>query len=349
MGHIGPIGHTNLNYLEVEEIVRRALSEDIGSGDITTALTVSPASVCTAHIIAKEDGVIAGLPVAAICFQLVAESYSTGNMTILKRMRPVAPTPQPEGPPKAGKPIRITAKHLGKPAVQVTGGPSPQRKPIEQERTIIFRPEVADGSEVSQGDLVAEITGPTAAILTAERTALNFLQHLSGVATKTAGMVSLIEGTGAAIVDTRKTTPGLRILEKYAVRMGGGQNHRFGLYDAVLIKDNHIQAAGGIKEAVEAARSGASHMIKVEVEADTPAQVEQALEAGADIILLDNMSIADLKKAVEVCKGRAVTEASGGITEANIVKVAHAGVDLISVGALTHSVKALDLGLDIAG
>ena len=340
----------NLNYIEVDEIVRRALNEDIGSGDLTTALTVSPASVCTAHIIAHEEGVIAGLPIAAVCFQLVAESYSAGNLTILKRMRPIGgPTLPVEGPPQVGKPIRITAKHLGKPAVQVTGGPSPQRKPIEQDRSIIFRPEVADGSEVAQGDLVAEVTGPTAAVLTAERTALNFLQHLSGIATKTAALSKLIHGTGAALVDTRKTTPGLRMLEKYAVRTGGGQNHRFGLYDAVLIKDNHIRAAGGIKEAIAAARSGASHMVKIEIEADTPAQVEQALEAGADIILLDNMSIANMKRSVEMCKGIAITEASGGITESTIAKVALTGVDLISVGALTHSSRALDLSLDIAG
>ncbi len=340
----------NLNYIEVEDIVRRALNEDIGSGDITTALTVSPASLCTAQIISNEDGVIAGLPVASICFQLVAESYSAGNMTVLKRVRPTnLPNVNLESRSQAGKPIRITAKHLGKPAVQVTGGPLPQRKPIEQDRPVIFRPEVADGSVVQPGDVVAEITGPTAAILTAERTALNLLQRLSGIATRTARLVSLIEGIGATIVDTRKTTPGLRILEKYAVRMGGGQNHRFGLYDGVLIKDNHIRAAGGIKEAIQAAKAGAPHMVKIEVEADTLAQVEQALEAGADIILLDNMSVVNMKKAVEMCKGRATTEASGRITEDSVVKIARTGVDLISAGALTHSVKALDLSLEIAG
>jgi nicotinate-nucleotide pyrophosphorylase (carboxylating) len=341
----------NLNFLEVEQIVRRALNEDIGSGDITTALTVSPISLCTAHIIAKEAGIIAGIPVAAMCFQLVAESYSTGSINVLKRIRPThGPVVQIEGPMQAGKPIRITAKHLGKPAVQVSGGPSPKRKPLEQqERPVIFRPEPADGSMVQQGDLIAEVNGPTAAILTAERTALNFLQRLSGIATRTARMTALIEGTGAAITDTRKTTPGLRMLEKYAVRMGGGQNHRFGLYDAVLIKDNHIKAAGGIKEAIQAAKVGASHMLKIEVEADTLAQVEQALEAGADIILLDNMNAGNLKKAVEMCRGRAVTEASGRVTEENIARIAQTGVDLISIGALTHSARALDLSLEIAG
>lgn len=340
----------NLNFLEVEEIVRRALNEDIGSGDITTALTVSPISLSTAHIVANEAGIIAGTSVAAICFQLVAESYSAGNMTVLKRMRPIhGPAVQIEGPVQPGKPIRIIARHLGNPAVHVSGAPSPKRKPLEQERPVIFRPELADGSMVQQGDLIAEVNGPTAAILTAERTALNFLQRLSGIATRTARIVALIEGTGAAITDTRKTTPGLRMLEKYAVRMGGGQNHRFGLYDAVLIKDNHIKAAGGIKEAVQAAKAGASHMLRIEVEADTLAQVEQALEAGAEVILLDNMNIANLSKAVEMCRGRAVTEASGRVTEENVLKVAQTGVDLISVGALTHSVKALDLSLEIAG
>jgi len=340
----------NLNFLEVEEIVRRALNEDIGTGDLTTALTVSPVSLCMARIIANDEGVIAGLPVASIVFRMAAECYAAGNMTIVKRMRsPRGPNVRIEGPTQAGKPIRITAKHLGKPAVQITGGPVQQRKPIEQDRPLIFRPEVADGSIVQAGDMVAEITGPTAAILTAERTALNFLQRLSGIATRTARMVALVDGIGPSIVDTRKTTPGLRILEKYAVRVGGGQNHRFGLYDAVLIKDNHIQATGGIKEAIEAAKAGTSHMIKIEVEADTLAHVEQALEAGADIILLDNMNVAGMKKAVEMCKGRAITEASGRITEDNVVKVAQTGVDLISIGALTHSVKALDLSLDIAG
>ncbi len=341
----------NLNFLEVEEIVRRALIEDIGGGDITTSLIVPPISLCTAHIIANEEGIIAGLPVAAACFQLVADSYSTGNMMVLKRMRPArGPAVQVEGPTQAGKPIRITAKHLGQPPIQVTGGPSPKRKALEQqERSVIFRPEVADGSMVQAGDPIAEVTGPTAAILTAERTALNFLQRLSGIATRTAGLVSLVGETDALIVDTRKTTPGLRMLEKYAVRMGGGQNHRFGLYDAVLIKDNHIRAAGGIKEAILAARAGASPMVKIEVEADTLAQVEQALEVSADIILLDNMSTANLKKAVEMCRGRAITEASGSVTEETVLKIAQTGVDVISVGALTHSVKALDLSLEIAG
>jgi len=340
----------NLNYLEVEDTVRRALDEDIGAGDVTTALTVSSSAVSNARIIAREEGIIAGLPVAAICFRLVAESYSAGHMTVIKRVRPPhTAAVRIEGLPQAGKPIRITAKHLGKPAVNVTGGPVAPRKSSERESNLAFRAELSDGAMVQSGDIIAEITGPTVAILTAERTALNFLQRLSGIATRTARLVSLVEGTGAVVMDTRKTTPGLRSLEKYAVRRGGGRNHRFGLYDAVLIKDNHIEAAGGIAEAIEAARADASHLMKIEVEAETLAQVETALEAGADIILLDNMSPADLKKAVKACRGRALTEASGNVTEKNILEVAKTGVDMISVGALTHSVDALDLSLEITG
>jgi nicotinate-nucleotide pyrophosphorylase (carboxylating) len=186
-------------------------------------------------------------------------------------------------------------------------------------------------------------------ILVAERTALNLLQRMSGISTKTYRLVELIKHTHAKIVDTRKTTPGLRILEKYAVRAGGGHNHRFGLYDAILIKDNHIRACGEIKEAIINAKAGAPHTMKIEVEAETLAQVEQALEAGADIILLDNMSPANLKKAVKLCKGKVLTEASGNVHENTIVSIAETGVDLISVGALTHSVRALDLSLEIAG
>lgn len=204
----------------------------------------------------------------------------------------------------------------------------------------------ADGDDVSSGDIVARLSGPAAAILSSERVALNFLCHLSGVATLTRSYVTAIEGTGAHICCTRKTTPGLRALEKYAVRMGGGQNHRFGLYDAVLIKDNHIAAAGGIRKAVEATRRHAGHMIKVEVEVDTLDQLEQLLSLPADAVLLDNMSPAELKKAVAMSKGKLVTEASGGVNLETVREIAETGVDLISVGALTHSSTALDLGLD---
>ena len=284
----------NVNLAEVRRIVKRALEEDIGSGDITSSLTIPPASVSRAQIVAKDEGVIAGLQVAATVFAAVVEAD--------------------------------TAKKGTK---------------------IHFVPKVEDGFRAHRGDVVAELTGSTAAILAGERTALNFLQRMSGIATKTARLVGLVKHTGAKIVDTRKTAPGLRILDKYAVRVGGGSNHRFGLYDAVLIKDNHIRATGGIKEAVEAAKSGAPQGMNIEVEAASIEQVKQALEAGADTILLDNMSPATLKKAVGLCRGRALTEASGGVSEKNIVKIAETGVHMISVGALTHSVKALDLSLEI--
>jgi len=295
----------NLNMLDVEKIVRRALEEDIGTGDITTTLTIPPGSISHAKIIANEPGIIAGLHVAALVFELVARSYGSDIA------------------------VKVTS--------QVGGEPTRVR----------FRASMLDGSEVNAGDTIAEIEGDTAVILTGERTALNFLQRMSGIATKTSRLVKLIAHTKAHVVDTRKTTPGMRMLEKYAVRMGGGQNHRFGLYDAILIKDNHILAAGGIEKAIHAARTGIPHTVKIEVEADTLEQVRQALDAGADMILLDNMSLDMLRQAVTMCSGRALTEASGGITEETIAKIAETGVDLISVGALTHSVQALDLSLDI--
>ena len=204
-----------------------------------------------------------------------------------------------------------------------------------------------DGQALRPGDLIAEISGSARAILSGERVALNFLQRLSGIATQTHRYAEKVKDYTAVIVDTRKTTPGLRVLEKYAVRMGGGNNHRFGLYDAVLIKDNHIKIAGGIKEAVERVRGQIPHTMKIEVEVESLAQLEEALAAKAEIILLDNMSPELLRQAVALTGGRALLEASGGVTEATVTEIAAAGVDLISVGALTHSVKALDLSLDI--
>lgn len=203
-----------------------------------------------------------------------------------------------------------------------------------------------DGQHVAPGDILMRIEGTARGILTAERVALNFVQRLSGIATKTAQFVAQVQGTKARIVDTRKTTPGLRVLEKYAVRVGGGHNHRSGLYDAVLIKDNHIVACGGITAAVQAAYAQAPHTMTVTVECDTLAQVEEAVEAGADIVLLDNMSIAQLEQAVEIVNGQAAIEASGGIDLETVSDVANTGVDIISVGALTHSAVALDIGLD---
>jgi nicotinate-nucleotide pyrophosphorylase (carboxylating) len=203
-----------------------------------------------------------------------------------------------------------------------------------------------DGDRMEPGDLLLIVNGRARAVLTAERVALNFAQRLSGIATATARYVEAVQGTGATIVDTRKTTPGLRRLEKYAVRVGGGRNHRFGLFDGVLIKDNHIAAVDGIGAAVQAARRGVPHSLRIEVETDTLDQVREAVEAGADAILLDNMPPAVLREAVQIIGGRAVAEASGGITLGTVRAVAETGVDLISVGALTHSAPSLDLGLD---
>jgi nicotinate-nucleotide pyrophosphorylase (carboxylating) len=209
-----------------------------------------------------------------------------------------------------------------------------------------FTVKLPDGSQAKAGALVATIEGSARSILTAERVALNFTGHLSGIATATRALVDAVKGTKARIVCTRKTTPGLRVLEKYAVRCGGGFNHRFGLDDAVLIKDNHIAAAGSISKAVKAARTGTAHMVKIEVEVDTLKQLEEALKIGVDTILLDNMPPDTLRKAVDMAKGRAVLEASGNITLDTVRAVAETGVDYISSGAITHSAINLDLGLD---
>ena len=206
-------------------------------------------------------------------------------------------------------------------------------------------PGTKDGDNVVAGDIVAGISGPSRSILTGERTALNLLQHISGVATRTAEAVKYVHGTGAKIVDTRKTTPGLRVLDKYAVRCGGGSNHRFNLADGILIKDNHIAAAGGIANAVALARGNCPHTLKIEVEAETLEQVAQALGAGADIIMLDNMALDEMAEAVKLVAGRALTEASGNMGERDLRAVAETGVDFISIGALTHSAKALDISL----
>jgi nicotinate-nucleotide pyrophosphorylase (carboxylating) len=203
-----------------------------------------------------------------------------------------------------------------------------------------------DGSVVAPGDVIAAIEGPARGLLTGERTALNFLCHLSGVATATASLVSAAQGTKARIVCTRKTTPGLRTLEKYAVRAGGGSNHRFGLDDAVLIKDNHIALAGGVRTAIERAKAHAGHLVKIEVEVDTLLQLEQALAIGVDAVLLDNMTVEELRQAVAMTGDRAITEASGRITAETARAIAATGVDLISAGWLTHSSAALDIGLD---
>jgi nicotinate-nucleotide pyrophosphorylase (carboxylating) len=271
----------------VMEIVSRALAEDIGPGDITTFSTVDADAQSRAEIVAKADGVIAGLPVAA-----------------------------------------LTVRAL-----------DPRSR---------FEDVLSDGLRVSDGMAVARLSGRTAALLTAERTALNFLQRLSGIATLTADFVEAIRGTDARIVDTRKTAPGLRLLDKYAVRMGGGDNHRLGLYDGVLIKDNHLRAVGGVGEAVARARANAHHLLKIEVEVQTLEEVGEALAAEADVILLDNMALDEIEQSVQLVAGRCLLEVSGGVDLPSVRALAETGVDLISVGALTHSAPALDLSLEIA-
>lgn len=270
----------------VDGIIRRALEEDIGTGDLTSISIIPAEAVTTGIIHAKEAGVIAGVELAKRVFDCL----------------------DPE--------IRFTAK-------------------------------VADGQQVEKGTVLIQIEGKAREILMGERLALNLLQRLSGIATKTARFVSLVGENRTRIVDTRKTTPGLRILEKYAVKVGGGANHRFGLYDAVLIKDNHIKVAGGVGEAIQLARKEVPHTVKIEVEVENLAGVEEAVAAGADIIMLDNMSLEAMKEAVDIIRGRALVEASGNMTEERIPLVAKTGVDIISVGALTHSVKALDISLDL--
>ncbi len=213
--------------------------------------------------------------------------------------------------------------------------------------SIAFDAKIKDGQYVEKGQLIAEISGNARAMLKGERTALNFLQRMSGIATKTNAFVEKIRGLHATVVDTRKTTPGLRYIEKYAVKVGGGSNHRFCLSDGVMIKDNHIKAAGGIKQAIEMARKGIPHTIKIEVETETIEQVKEAVDSKADIIMLDNMDNETMKKAVEYIDGRALTEASGNVSMDTIYEIALTGVDIISIGSLTHSVKAFDISMKI--
>lgn len=272
--------------LLVGDAVRAALREDLGrAGDITSAATIPAGARARAAIVARQPGVLAGLPLAECAFREL----------------------DPE------------LRFLGK---------------------------LADGDDLQRDGVVAEIEGNARAILSAERVALNFVCHLSGIATATARLVARVAHTRARICDTRKTLPGLRALEKYAVRCGGGINHRFGLDDAILIKDNHIAVVGGVAEAVRRARAVAGHLVKIEVEVDTLEQLAEALTAAPDVVLLDNMSPDQLRAAVELVGGRAVTEASGGITSDSIAAVAESGVDMISSGWLTHSAPALDLALD---
>ena len=278
-------------------------------------------------------GTISTFAIDRILQGALAEDIGTGDITTLSTV-----------PPER----TISGRYIAKEDGVLCGLELVARAFALLDASIAFKPLKRDGDAVRKGDFVATVSGNARAILTGERVGLNLLQHMSGVASQTARAVAAVAGTGAKIVDTRKTTPGLRVLDKYAVRAGGGGNHRFGLSDGVLIKDNHIVAAGGIAEAVAAARARAPHSLRVEVEVETLEQLREALAAGADIIMLDNMSVEDMREAVRIVNGLALTEASGNMgdkSDAELRAVAETGVDLISIGALTHSVRALDISL----
>ncbi len=277
-----------LSPLAIDEAVQRALDEDLGrAGDVTSIATIPETTMAHAIMVARQAGVIAGLPLA---------------VTVFRKLSPE---------------INIQAY-------------------------------VRDGATVAAGMNVLTISGPARAVLAGERTALNFVGRLSGVASLTSDYVRHTAGTNMRICCTRKTTPGLRALEKYAVRCGGGFNHRFGLDDAILIKDNHIAVAGGIKPVLERARAHIGHLVKLEIEVDTLSQLREVLDTGlADVVLLDNMDIATLTEAVALAKGRVVLEASGGVTQGSIARIAATGVDYASSGALTHSAPNFDVAIDI--
>ena len=260
----------------------------------------------------------------------LAEDIHTGDITTLALL------------PKAR---RMRARLVAKEPMVLAGLAVTQRVFARLDPSARFDAEFADADLLQVGDVIARIEGDAAALLQGERVALNLLQRMCGIATQTAAFVKEIAGSGARVVDTRKTTPGLRVLEKYAVRVGGGTNHRTGLYDGVLIKENHIAAAGGILEAVRRARAYIPHTLKIEVETETLEQVALALEAGADIIMLDNMGLVEMSEAVILIGKRALVEASGGVNLQSIAAIAQTGVDIISVGALTHSVRAADISM----
>ena len=243
---------------------------------------------------------------------------------------------------------RLRAVFVSRKAGVISGLACARLAIAELDPSADFKSAVEDGTRVGPGGKLARVDANARALLAAERTGLNLLGRLSGIATLTRAYVDAVEGSGAAIVDTRKTTPGLRALEKYAVRCGGGVNHRFGLDDAILIKDNHIAACGSVGEAVRRAKAAAGHLMKVEVEIDGLGQLEEALKYGPDVVMLDNFSLADLAEAVRRAAGRAVLEASGGVSLETVRAIAETGVDVISVGALTHSASVLDIGLDAA-
>jgi len=269
---------------EIERIIRTALVEDIGLGDVTSAVTVTPDAVARAELVAREDFTLAGLDVAAAVFAAL-------------------------------------------------------------DSEVRFEKLFVDGQTVQRGEVIAWLKGKASILLQGERVALNLLQRMSGIASLTAQYVAEVKGTKAKIVDTRKTVPGLRALDKYSVRMGGGWNHRIGLFDGVLIKENHIVAAGGISAAIVRAKEQIPHTLKIEIETRDLVEVEEALQAGADIIMLDNMSLEEMSQGVELIAGRALVEASGGVNLERVRGIAETGVNIISVGALTHSVSAADISM----
>jgi nicotinate-nucleotide pyrophosphorylase (carboxylating) len=260
----------------------------------------------------------------------LAEDIHTGDITTQAML------------PKAR---RMRARLVAKEPMVLAGVAVAERVFARLDPTVRFEAAFSDADRLQVGDVIARIEGDAAALLQGERVSLNLLQRMCGIATQTAAFVKELEGTGARVVDTRKTTPGLRVLEKYSVRVGGGTNHRTGLYDGVLIKENHIAAAGGILEAVRRARAYIPHTLKVEIETENLEQVALALQAGADIIMLDNMNLTQMSEAVLLIGGRALVEASGGVNLQSIRAIAQTGVDIISVGALTHSVRAADISM----
>jgi nicotinate-nucleotide pyrophosphorylase (carboxylating) len=305
------LGASGLGPGYVEDLVRRTLAEDLGPAglDVTSVATIGAAQRDTADLVARADGVVAGLPVAATVFALAGELPGNGG----------GPAPGADGGPVPGN----------------GGGP-----------VVRFEARVADGAAVRRGDVLATVTGPTRALLTAERSALNLLCRASGVATHTRAWVDALAGTGATVLDTRKTTPGLRALEKYAVRVGGGDNKRMGLYDVAMIKDNHKLAAGSITAAYHSVRQTFPD-VPVQVEVVSVAEAVEAVAAGATFLLLDNMEPPLLREVVAAVGGKAELEATGGLTLDRVREFATTGVDYLSVGALTHSSPILDIALDL--
>lgn len=270
----------------IDDLIKRAITEDINYIDVTTDYLLDDAHTSTAVFLAKDTGVLAGIHIALRVFELMDD-------------------------------------------------------------TLTFTVSKKDGDQVKKGDIIATVQGKTKSILKSERTALNLVQHMSGIATATHKCVEMVKGTNASIVETRKTLPGLRPIQKYAVVVGGGRNHRYNLSDAAMLKDNHIDAYGSLTNAVNALRAKTGHMVKIEVEVDSLELLQEALDVKADIIMLDNMNGEQMAEAVKITNSRALLEASGNITLENIAEVAKTGVDIISLGALTHSVKAFDISLKI--